>query len=151
MERRIRGLKTALVLATAGVAALVGVPAAQAATGPAPVGASSTLEVKSAVWGELHVGDCQQNNGTMVIRSDGTGDWSATTFTYHTHSGDVWHSSFDFYTTAGYHLFGAGTFDSPRMSDGNPPPKYNWGGHFTFNPADFNGVDIYKTIQHSRC
>lgn len=151
MKRRIPGLKPVFAIAAVGVALLAGVPAAQAATNPTPVSATNTLEVKSASWPELHVGDCQQDNGTIVIRSDGTGDWSATTLTYHTHSGDVWHSNFDFYTTAGFRLFGAGQFDSPRMNDGNPPPHYNWGGHFTFDPAQFNGVNIFKTIQHSRC
>ncbi|OXM69171.1 DUF6294 family protein [Amycolatopsis vastitatis] len=141
MKRMIRGLAPVLAAAAAGTAVLAGAPAAQA----------TTLEVKSATWGELHVGDCQQDNGTIIIRSDGTGDWSATTLTYHTHSGDVWHSSFDFKTTAGTQLFSAGTFDSPRMNDGNPPPHYPWGKHFTYDAGLFSAVNIFKTIQHSSC
>lgn len=151
MKGNIRGLNAVLAVAAAGAALLAVVPAAQAEPQPTPLQVKSALQEKSAVWPELHVGDCQQDNGTMIVRADGTGDWSATTLTYHTHSGDVWHSSFDFYTTAGFHLFSAGQFDSPRMDDGNPPPRYNWGAHFTFDPAEFNGVDIFKTIQHSSC
>ncbi|MBV8930989.1 MAG: hypothetical protein JOZ47_17370 [Kutzneria sp.] len=157
MRRTIRGFTAILAFAVAGAALLVSVPAAQAVPASAAgvhaagVHVNGALEEKRATWDELHAGDCQQDNGTIVIRSDGTGDWSATTLTYQTHTGDIWHSSFDFYTTAGFHLFGAGTFDSPKMDDGNPPPRYTWGAHFVFNPADFNGVDIFKTIQHYSC
>jgi hypothetical protein len=145
MKRTIRGLAPVLAAAAVGTALLA--PAAQAA----PAHTAATVAVKSATWGQLHVGDCQQDNGTIVVRSDGTGDWSATTLTYQTHSGDVWHSSFDFKTTAGSALFHAGTFDSPRMNDGNPPPKYFWSKHFTFDAALYSAVDIFKTSQHSSC
>ena len=143
MKRMIRGLAPVFALAATGAAVLTAAPAASAAP--------AVLEVKSATWGQLHVGDCQQDNGTIVIRSDGTGDWSATTLTYQTHSGDVWHSSFDFKTTAGTQLFHAGTFDSPRMNDGNPPPRYFWTKHFTYDASLFGAVNIFKTIQHSSC
>ncbi|MET8848951.1 DUF6294 family protein [Amycolatopsis sp. NPDC004625] len=146
MKRTIRGLAPVLAAAAAGTGLLSGAPA-QAA----PAHSAAVLEVKSATWGQLHVGDCEQDNGTIVIRSDGTGDWSATTLTFQTHSGDVWHSSFDFKTTAGTQLFSAGTFDSPRMNDGNPPPRYPWGKHFTFDASLFSAVNIFKTIQHSSC
>jgi hypothetical protein len=146
--------RTVWLLATAALPAALlfgfGAASANAAQQTAPT-AHADPSVKSAVWPELHRGDCQQDNGTLVIRSDGTGDWSATTLTYHTHTHDVWHSSFDFYTTAGFHLFHAGTFDSPRMNDGNPPPHYFWTAHFTFDPAEFNSVNIYQTKQHSSC
>jgi len=154
MKSEVRGLKLAIAIVAAGAAMLAGAPAAQAAgTTPNPSPAKVTINAaqKSATWGSLHVGDCQQDGGTIVVRADGTGDWSATTLTYHTNSGDIWHSSFDFYTTAGFRLFHAGTFDSPRMNDGNPPPQYFWTGHFIFDPAQFNGIDIYKTLQHSSC
>ncbi|MFC0438086.1 DUF6294 family protein [Kutzneria buriramensis] len=158
MKGNFWGLNAILAITAAGAALLASIPAAQATvpTGAHPSPASparvtSTLDEKSAVWDELHVGDCQQDNGTIVIRSDGTGDWSADTLTYHTVFGDIWHSSFDFYTTAGFHLFGVGTFDSPRMNSGNPPPRYHWGAHFLFNPADFNSIDIFKTMQHYSC
>ena len=111
----------------------------------------AAVQIKSARWNPLHSGDCEQDDGTIVVRSDGTGDFSATTLTYHTHSGDVWHASFDFSTSAGFRLFQAGTFDSPRMDDGNPPPRYFWSRHFVFNPSDFANVDIFKTVQHYSC
>ncbi len=147
MTRMIRGLAPVFALAATGAAVLAGAPAASAA----PAHTAAVLEVKSATWGQLHVGDCEQDNGTIVIRSDGTGDWSATTLTFQTHSGDVWHSSFDFKTTAGTQLFHAGTFDSPRMNDGNPPPRYPWSAHFTYDASLFSAVNIFKTIQHSSC
>lgn len=147
MKRTIRGLAPVFAIAAAGAALLGGAPAAQAA----PSHTAAAVTAKSATWGQLHVGDCEQDNGTIVLRSDGTGDWSATTLTFQTHSGDVWHSSFDFKTTAGTALFHAGTFDSPRMNDGNPPPRYFWTAHFTYDAALFTAVDIFKTIQHSSC
>lgn len=131
--------------AAAGMALLAGAPAASAAPGLRP------LDVKSAVWGQLHNGDCQQDNGTIVLRSDGTGTFSATTLTYQTHSGDVWHTDLDFYTTAGTHLFSKGTFDSPTMDDGNPPPKYNWFRNFTYDASLYGAVNIFKTNQHYSC
>ena len=145
--------RTVRLLATAALAAalLFGFAAsANAAQQTAPT-TNADPSVKSAVWPELHAGDCQQDNGTLVIRSDGTGDWSATTLTYHTHSGDVWHSNFDFYTTAGSRLFRSATLNSPRMNDGNPPPHYFWTGHFTFDPGYFTAIDINKTRQNSSC
>ncbi|HEX3789685.1 MAG TPA: DUF6294 family protein [Pseudonocardiaceae bacterium] len=144
------GLKSAVATAAVGAALLAGVPAANAATDTAHV-TVSPHDSKSAVWGELHVGDCQEDNGTITLNSDGTGSWTATTLTYQTHSGDVWHASFDFYTTAGTHLFAEGTFNSPRMNDGNPPPQYNWGATFSFDAALYSAVDLNKSIQHSSC
>jgi hypothetical protein len=151
------GRRSAVAIAAVAAALLLGVPAAHAAPAahrtlaPATASAVVPFATKSAVWPELHVGDCQQDNGTIVLSSDGTGTWSATTLTYQTHTGDVWHSSFDFYTTAGTHLFGVGTFDSPVMNDGNPPPRYNWTATFTYDPSLYFAVDLSKTIQHSSC
>ncbi|GAB3144536.1 DUF6294 family protein [Amycolatopsis sp. NPDC004378] len=144
MKRTIRGLAGVFAVAGAGAAVLAAAPAADAA-------APAAVSVKSATWGQLHKGDCEQDNGTMVIRSDGTGDWSATTLTFQTHSGDVWHADFDFKTTAGTKLFHEGTFDSPVMNDGNPPPRYFWTRHFTYDPSLFGAVDIFKTIQTYNC
>ncbi|WP_329046929.1 DUF6294 family protein [Amycolatopsis sp. NBC_01488] len=140
MKRTIRGL--------AGVFAVAGASAALVAAAPA---ADAAVSVKSATYGQLHKGDCEQDNGTIVIRSDGTGDWSATTLTFQTHSGDVWHADFDFKTTAGTQLFHRGTFNSPVMNDGNPPPRYFWTAHFTYDPSLFGAVDIFKTTQTYNC
>jgi hypothetical protein len=151
MKRNSRGLQAAVALTAVGTALFAAAPAAHAADAPTPAKTITAVQEKRAFWGSLHKGDCQQDNGTIVIRSDGTGDWSATTLTYQTHSGDVWHSNFEFYTTAGFKVLRVGQFDSPRMNDGNPPPRYSWGAHFVFNPADFNGIDINKTLQYSSC
>jgi len=149
---KLHGLKSLFAITAASLAMLASAaPAAYAGTAPTPAHVKTTLDVKSATWAELHKGDCQQDGGTIVLRSDGTGTFSATTLTYHTHTHDVWHADLDFYTTAGFHLFHAGTFDSPGMSDGNPPPHYFWSRDFLFDPAQFNGVDIFKTTQSYNC
>jgi hypothetical protein len=154
MKRATRGLRTAVTAAAfAGIALLIGVPAAHADTGAATAqaGGLHTTAVKSAVWGQLHSGDCQQDNGTIVLRPDGTGTFSATTLTYKTHTGDVWHTTLTFYTTGGTRLFARGEFNSPRMNDGNPPPKYFWSADFTYDSGLYSAVDIFKTRQSYSC
>ncbi len=107
---------------------------------------AQAVQTKVLRWGELHAGDDQQDNGTLALHSDGTGTWSCTTLTYHTHTHDVWHSSFDVKGSNGAVLFHLGTFNSPGMSDGNPPPKYSWSAQFAFQP-DFFGA-IASANQH---
>jgi hypothetical protein len=107
------------------------------------------VRTKTFTWPELHHGDCQQNNGTMTFNSNGTGSWSCTTRTYQTHSGDVWHSNFDVSAGNGAFLFGLGTFNSPRMNDGNPPPVYPWGAPFSFQPDFFDAIG--KVTQRYSC
>ena len=131
--------KPAIMIVVAAAALVLSVSSASA----------TTLAARSFFWGQLHAGDCQQDNGTITLNDDGTGTWSADTLTYQTHSGDIWHSSFDFYTAAGTHLFFVGTFDSPRMNDGNPPPVYHWSHDFTYDAALYGAVG--RIIQHSSC
>jgi Family of unknown function (DUF6294) len=109
----------------------------------------SPFDTKALRWGQIHRGDCQQDNGTLIFHSDGTGSWSCTTLTYHTHSGDIWHASFNIYGANGAFLFNLGTYNSPRMDDGNPPPVYRWGIPFSFNP-DFYGA-IHHAVQYCSC
>lgn len=104
------------------------------------------VQTKVLRWSELHSGDDQQDGGTLALHSDGTGTWSCTTLTYHTHTHDVWHCSFDVKGSNGAVLFHLGTFNSPPMSDGNPPPKYSWSAQFAF-PPDFYGA-ISSAVQH---
>lgn len=137
-------MKSVIAAAVIGAALVLSVSSASAATADV-----SPFAAKTFTWGQLHAGDCQQDNGTITLNSDGTGTWTADTLTYQTHSGDVWHSSFDFYTTAGTHLFFEGTFDSPRMNDGNPPPVYHWGHDFTFDASLYSAAN--RAIQHSSC
>ena len=99
-----------------------------------------TLQTKVLTWPELHRGDCQQDGGKMLFHSDGTGTWSCTTLTYQTHTHDVWHARFAIKGSNGATLFNVGQFDSPGMSDGNPPPKYTWVRQFAFPPDFFNAI-----------
>ena len=90
------------------------------------------LQTKVLTWSELHRGDCQQDNGRMLFHSDGTGTWTATLLTYHTTNHDYWNASFAIKGSNGATLFNLGTWRGPGMSDGNPPPKYNWIVQFFF-------------------
>jgi hypothetical protein len=104
------------------------------------------VQTKVLRFPELHSGDDQQDNGTLTFHSDGTGTWSCTTLTYHTHTGDVWHASFDVKGSNGATLFHLGTYNSPRMNDGNPPPKYSWSVPFAFQPDFYNAIS--RATQH---
>jgi hypothetical protein len=99
-----------------------------------------TLQTKVLTWAELHRGDCQQDNGRLLFHSDGTGTWSCTVLTYQTHTHDIWHAGFDIKGSNGATLFSIGPFNGPPMSDGNPPPKYNWVAQFAFQPQYFAGI-----------
>ncbi len=100
------------------------------------------LRSKTVSWSNLSAGDCVEPSGTLTFYSDGTGVWSTTTYTNHTHSGDTWRSSFQVMTAQGAGLFNLGQWNSPRMDDGNPPPRYNWGDNFAFNPELFDAIGL---------
>ncbi len=102
--------------------------------------APAVVQSKVFHWGSLHRGDCEQDGGTITFHSDGTGTFTCTTLTYQTHSGDYWRASFTIKGSNGAVLFGTPTFSSPRMSDGNPPPKYTWAAQFSFQPDWFQGI-----------
>jgi hypothetical protein len=117
------------LLGALGISAVVGISAASAQT-PAPP--------KVFTWRQLLSGDCVMVPGAqLVLRPDGTGDFSATTYTNSTHSGDVWHHVIEVTDADGRRLFLLGPYDSPRMNDGSPPPLYRWHKTFTFSKADF--------------
>jgi len=133
--------------ASAGIAA--GLLAVAATAAPALADGSSTAAKKAAVapalsrqwtWGTLRAGDCQQTNGRLTLNSDGTGDFSADTLTFQTHTHDVWHATFTFSTSAGTRLLSVGPLDSPGMSDGNPPPVYHWDRAFKFDPSLYGAI-----------
>lgn len=156
LTRTAVGLGALMLAGVAGVA-----PAAAAADGRdagrlaassasgASRGAAVALASRTYTWGTLHSGDCQQDNGTLIIRSDGTADFSAITLTYQTHTHDVWWSTFRFYSPSGTLLVTSPTLRSPDMSDGNPPPHYSMTGHFTFDPVFFSGIS--SVFQSSSC
>lgn len=104
------------------------------------VSEAEAVRSKSVTWGELRAGDCHQIEGRLTFFSNGTGTWSCTTWTDHTHSGDTWRSSFQVLTGGGAGLFNLGTYNGPRMDDGNPSPRYNWGNPFTFDPNQFDAI-----------
>ena len=91
-------------------------------------------------WGTLRSGDCQQTNGRITLYSNGTGDFSADTLTYQTHTQDVWHASFSFTTPSGTRVLTVGPLNSPGMSDGNPPPVYHWYRTFTYDSALYGAI-----------
>ena len=97
---------------------------------------------KTFTWPELHSGNDQMNAGSsLTIYSNGTAFFNCQTLCYSTHSGDTWHHTLFVYSNNGQLLFSGGQFNSPRMSDGNPPPVYSWSASFTFNAALFAAAD----------
>ncbi|HKT04072.1 MAG TPA: DUF6294 family protein [Rugosimonospora sp.] len=137
------------LFARASAAIAVGLLAVAASATPALAGSTSTAAKHATVtpalskaftWGTLRFGDCQQTNGRLTLNSNGTGDFSADTLTFQTHTQDVWHATFNFSTPAGTRLLTVGPLDSPGMSDGNPPPVYHWDRTFTFDPALYSAI-----------
>jgi len=145
------------LLAHASTGLAVGLLGIAASAAPALADSSAAGTKHAAVaaasrwwtWGTLRSGDCQQTNGRLTLYSNGTGDFSADTLTYQTHTHDVWHSTFTFTTASGTTVLTVGPLNSPDMSDGNPPPVYHYDRAFTFDPA-FYGI-ISKVYQSSSC
>ncbi len=107
------------------------------------------LTQKTFTWPQLNSGDDQMNAGsTLTIYSNGTAQFNCQTVCFRTSSGDTWHHFLSVYGANGQLLFTGGTFDSPRMSDGNPPPVYSWGASFAFNPELF-GIADHATANYS--
>lgn len=94
-------------------------------------------------WPELRHGDCQQDGAQLALNSDGSAVFTCTTLTYHTHSGDTWGCSFVAHDAQGNALFGSPYIASPRMDDGDPPPRYTWSARFSF-PGDM--LDRVATV-----
>jgi uncharacterized protein DUF6294 len=137
------------ILGRAGAGVAAGLLAVAASATPALADGTSAAArhatVSSALsrqftWGTLRSGDCQQTNGRLTLNSDGTGDFSADTLTFQTHTHDVWHASFNLATAAGTRLVTVGPLNSPGMSDGNPPPVYHWDRTFTFDSALYGAI-----------
>jgi hypothetical protein len=127
------------LLAVAGMAA----PAlAGSSAGGAKNAAVAPALSRQWTWGTLRAGDCQQTNGRLTLNSNGTGDFSADTLTFQTHTHDVWHATFAFSTASGTRVLTIGSLDSPGMSDGNPPPVYHWDRTFSYDPALYGAISV---------
>jgi hypothetical protein len=91
-------------------------------------------------WGKLHDGDCDQENGLLVFYADGKAKWSCRTRTLHTHSGDIWHCTFNVRDARSIFLFNLTYIDSPRMND--DAGWYNWNQDLTFPAQHFSNIAI---------
>jgi hypothetical protein len=105
------------------------------------------LQSKTFTWNEIRAGDCHEVSGTVLLVSDGRGKFTCTTWTDHTHSGDVWHASFTVLDRFGLTLFQFGGFDSPRMNDGGP--RYPWEADFNYPAQHFDAA--VSITQYSSC
>ena len=108
---------------------------------------------KEADWtDELRAGDCGQKPGALYIGSDGSLYWDAVTYTYHTHSGDIWHAAFKLQDQNQVDLASTGNHDSPRMNDSNgngPPPRYEWNASDTYDGTKF--FRLVYTVEYYQC
>lgn len=88
-------------------------------------------------FGDLHAGDCHQTGGHLVFYPEGSFEFSATTWTDHTISGDVWHSNFIVYDANGATLFATSVYNSPTM----------WTGQsYSYNAAGQYVPQLYQAI-----
>lgn len=126
-----------------GLAALALVGLTPAAT------AAPSVPRKTFHFGLAGSGDCHQDNTYLVVNQNGVAGFSTTTWTDHTHSGDTWHATFLLETDGGTILVTSPTFDSPRMDDGNPPPRYYWHASFSFDPNLY--FSITQAAERASC
>jgi len=113
---------------------------------------NAPVATKTFIWpNDIRAGDCDQQSGTLTIRADGTLSWEAVTYTYHTHSGDIWRAGFTLMDKDGVSLgYSGGYHDSPRMSDGNGThPRYRWTFDDHFDGSKFDA--IVSAVEGSKC
>ena len=137
--------KLTICALTLSATAFTAAPASAAVEAPARA-EKSAADSRSFYWDDLKVGDCHQYNGTLVLRSDGSATWSATTTTDETTAFDIWHTDLYPKDQAGNVLFHAGEFDSQKMLPGR---RYHWARDFRYDPAHYNRVSF--VTQHSSC
>ena len=106
-------------------------------------------QTKLLIWGELSRGACEQSNGQLALRSDGTGTWSCITTSHNAYEGDVWHADFAVKDRNGATLFGLGPFYSPLMHVETSTRDCYWSASFTF-PADLFST-IHAAVQNCGC
>jgi|SRR3954451_6870556 hypothetical protein len=115
----VRRVCTIAVVATLGALGVVS---------PAQAAAAS----RSWNYNQILAGDCVQRDGVLTIDSDGVATYTATVWTDHTWSKDVWWGHFEFRGAGGRVLYVSPTMESVEMrADGIHHPL-NW--RFTFPP-----------------
>lgn len=112
---------------------------------PAP---PTTLAWRTFSWNPMYAGDCQMHNARITFYSNGTGYFSSTVLTQHTHFGDYWHIRIEAKNQAGFVLFSLPAWTGPRMDDGNPPPHYPFNRSFGYNQTFLPAIS-YCTAYNS--
>jgi len=87
-------------------------------------------------WVDQRAGDCHQS-GVLMLYRDGRAVWSATTWTDHSSSGDVWHETLKVLNSQNQELFGFGVWDSPRVWPGD---QGRWQMEGRFSPDFFDPI-----------
>ena len=106
-------------------------------------------QTKLLIWGEVSRGACEQTNGQLALRSDGTGTWSCVTTSQSAYDAEVWHANFDVKDKNGVTLFGLGPFYSPLMKSSGETRESSWSATFTF-PAELFST-IHAAVQNCGC
>ena len=106
-------------------------------------------QTKLLIWGQVSRGRCEQSDGQLALRSDGTGTWSCVTTSSNGSDGDVWHADFAVKDSGGVTLFGVGPFYSPLLSTVDSRRESRWWASFTFQAELF--LAIHAAVQHCGC
>jgi hypothetical protein len=117
----------------------------------APHQGVENVEGKVARWGRLLSGDCEMDNATLTMLSNGVAHFTSVVFTNHTYSGDHWWTSFEFRDANNVVLGSEPWHEGPTMDDGDggPPPHYNFDFDFNFDPAIF--APLANVVQGYSC
>ena len=106
---------------------------------------------KQVVIPPWHVGDCWMENGVVMIRNDGHGEFGCRVRTLFTHTKDVWHLTLEILgeviTDPGGASF-SGSWDGPKMSEKDKPVQHLWGQNFAFDAAKFEAM---KHVRLTSC
>jgi hypothetical protein len=104
-------------------------------------------ETKTFTWGTIRRGDCVQEDGVLVIDSDGKATYTANVWTNKTHTKDIWWSYFHFKTSGGRYLYNTPAFRSEAMDANGERYHINW--TFYYDSDVFPVINVVG--QHSDC
>src|SRR5262249_49778131 len=76
------------------------------------------IRYKRAQWDKVTIGSCVLSEGVLIIGSDGSVKFDATTWTNHTNVGAVWHAGIVLKDKDGVTQEYGGHYDGKRMNDG---------------------------------